>query len=641
MNFQDFCNGIQSVDNQVITTGNSVVIKFRNARGADFTISPSDIVKSLEFIRNNHLACQTSIENHELFSKASYLEYQEKPYRALYDKFESIEELKAVAALGKSQTKALTQIITKFICYFAQIRYLGVDSNTQLDVNSIEKALKEIPNEINKPFTNSSANKLNSFKQAFQNWLKEKNKSEKTIKEYSETVINCADKIISSIVKVDQSLYDVKSILEAEKLISLLDNNSEWEHKKSSGHGMYIAGTKRYLEFLRNYFNFISIPKGFLLLAGISGTGKSRFVREQARDKNHYCLVPVRPDWHEPSDLTGYVSRIGSERYVTTELLCFIAAAWRNAWAAANKGGIELKPVNQITPYWLCLDEMNLAPVEQYFADYLAVLETRVWTDNKYHCFPLLKAEVFNKEAHICLKLRKDLGLEDAAYDGLWEYFSCHGIPLPPNLIVAGTVNMDETTHGFSRKVIDRALTIDFGCFFPNDFDDYFEAKTRNKILSFPLHSCVRTEDLRIVAADPDGQKSIGFISAVNKVLKDTPFELAFRALNELLISLVCFKPETPGQLQAVWDDFLMTKVLPRIDGDTEKLRSKRGTINLLEDLSEVARQQLSDIWDSQRPDLLREKSDGTLLNIDCHSKKKMAWMSKRLADNGFTSFWP
>jgi len=390
------------------------------------------------------------------------------------------------------------------------------------------------------------------------------------------------------------------------------------------------------------------LSKPFILLAGISGTGKTRFVREQAKahrdDLSNYCLIPVRPDWREPSDLLGYVSRIGTPRYVVTELLSFVVKAWKEAAQSATVDASVTKPVTAMTPYWLCLDEMNLAPVEQYFADYLSVLESREWTADGYRCLPLLKAELFNKDEEITNRLRADLGLintDSEDYDGLWNYFKTVGIPLPPNLIVAGTVNMDETTHGFSRKVIDRAFTIDFGAFFPNDFSHYFVSTTRNKTLSFPALSRVEQNDLSIVTADPDGSKSIAFLNEINSILKNTPFELAFRALNELLISLVCFKPKDDAELQAVWDDFLMTKVLPRIDGDTEKLRSKTGAINLLEDLSEVATKQLSAIWDSQRPDLLREESDGTLLNIDCHSKKKMAWMSKRLSDNGFTSFWP
>lgn len=391
-----------------------------------------------------------------------------------------------------------------------------------------------------------------------------------------------------------------------------------------------------------------STPKPFILLAGISGTGKTRFVRDQAKvhkgNLSNYCLIPVRPDWHEPSDLLGYVSRIGTPRYVVTELLSFVVKAWKNAAQSATVDAIVIKPVNDMTPYWLCLDEMNLAPVEQYFADYLSVLESREWADDGYRCLPLLKAELFNKDEGITEQLRMDLGLGDAAYTELWNYFKTTGIPLPPNLIVAGTVNMDETTHGFSRKVIDRAFTIDFGAFFPNDFSHYFAPATVNKTLSFPVLSKVEQSDLSNVTADPDGSKSIAFLNAINKVLKNTPFELAFRALNELLISLVCFQPEDDAALQAVWDDFLMTKVLPRIDGDGHKL-GLDGEESLLTKLEKISKDQMPAIWDAQRPDLLRENIDQSPqpspLLINCRSAQKLQWMQKRLADNSFTSFWP
>lgn len=387
------------------------------------------------------------------------------------------------------------------------------------------------------------------------------------------------------------------------------------------------------------------LSKPFILLAGISGTGKSRYVKNQAlahniEDRSNYCLIPVRPDWHEPSDLMGYVSGINTQRYIATEFLIFIVAAWKNAFASADKSGISLKPVVQITPYWLCLDEMNLAPVEQYFADYLAVIETCKWSGNNYECAPLLKAKVFSKNASIAAQLRNDLELNDAVFNGLWEYFSTKGIPLPPNLIVAGTVNMDETTHGFSRKVIDRAFSIDFGAFFPNDFSLYFGGQPLNRKLSFPVLTSVSKEDLQDIKADPDGAKSIAFISRINDVLASTPFELAYRALNELLISVACFQPETDIQLQAVWDDFLMTKVLPRIEGDAQKLQVT-GQSSLLIRLIQQAKAVLNGIWDTERPDLLRSANDGGELLIPCRSKQKLSWMEKRLSENEFTSFWP
>jgi len=391
------------------------------------------------------------------------------------------------------------------------------------------------------------------------------------------------------------------------------------------------------------------LPKPFLLLAGISGTGKSRFVRQQAEqhrsDLNNFCLIAVRPDWHEPSDLLGYISRIsgdGKARYVVTDVLKFMVKAWLEAIESVSNDKIILKPIEAIPTFWLCLDEMNLAPVEQYFADYLAVIETRKWSNGEYSCQPLLKKASL-EQVEDQPSLRKDLDLSASQHDELWAYFLANGIALPPNLIVAGTVNMDETTHGFSRKVIDRAFTIDFGVFYPNDFNSYFqneEDKIQDKTLSFPLLSKVTAADLSDCLADSDGSLSIGFLSDVNNVLKNTPFELAYRALNELLPAVVSFAPQDARQLQAVWDDFLMSKLLPRIDGDGEKLHSNEND-SLLTQLSTVLETHLSAIWGTTRPDLLRENYDGSNIDVECRSKAKLQWMQNRLATNGFTSFWP
>jgi hypothetical protein len=383
-----------------------------------------------------------------------------------------------------------------------------------------------------------------------------------------------------------------------------------------------------------------STPKPFLLLAGISGTGKSRFVRNQAEqssiDGSNFRLIPVRPDWHEPSDLLGYVSRINGEEYVASSFLKFIVKAWIEACESATRDLITLKPLESITTYWACLDEMNLAPVEQYFADYLAVLETRDFNDDgKYQCSALVHPAQLLKKGNL-KDLQEVLGLE--FHNDLWDYFKTHGIPIPPNLIVAGTVNMDETTHGFSRKVIDRAFTIDFGAFFPNEFDEIFEPKSQPRPLTFSRHSRANREDLANVTADTDGSKSIAFLKEVNDCLKDTPFELAFRALNELLLAVMSFAPKDDLELSAVWDDFLMTKLLPRIEGDSEKL-SFDGTDSLLTALKSIVEKKLSST--GRRPDLLRTSSTGGVIDIENRSIKKIDWMQSRLVNSNFTSFWP
>jgi len=387
------------------------------------------------------------------------------------------------------------------------------------------------------------------------------------------------------------------------------------------------------------------LPKPFLLLAGISGTGKTRFVREQARASDptgdNYCLVPVRPDWHEPSDLLGYISRLsGKAEYVTTDVLNFIVKAWRAAAPAAGREGLgEID--QQCSPYWLCLDEMNLAPVEQYFADYLSVLESREFKGGLYSCEALLNADTLKRLIATDPALPVNLGLDGD--NSLWQYFLHYGISLPPNLIVAGTVNMDETTHGFSRKVIDRAITLDFGEFFPNDYSAFFEPTSVPVSFTWSSISHSSKEALK-TTADSDGSKSIVFLESINSVLKRTPFELAFRALNELLLQVICLQPSSDAELQALWDDFLMTKVLPRIDGDEDKLRSvgddAEGTI--LDELEETLANSLAIIWDEQRKDYFRiEKDGGDNCVIECRSKVKLAWMKERLEINTFTSYWP
>ncbi|MDP4536012.1 restriction endonuclease [Alkalimonas collagenimarina] len=404
----------------------------------------------------------------------------------------------------------------------------------------------------------------------------------------------------------------------------------------------------------------LHLSKPFILLAGISGTGKSRFVRKQAEAQGseaEFCqMVPVRPDWHEPSDLLGYVSRIGgAPKFIVTDALRFMVKAWKACDTEAivlpdGRAGWAGKPLDYINTYWLCLDEMNLAPVEQYFADYLSVIESRSWLydddaqgqDYLYCCEPILPAsalQVVTDQNTFAKELGLDI-IDSPADKQLWDAFLQYGIPVPFNMVVAGTVNMDETTHGFSRKVIDRALTFDFGRLFPNDFTNLWTGQPEPKKLSFSRYSQARPELMAGCVADSDGMKTISFLQAVNDVLRDSPFELAYRALNELLLAVICHSPADEPSLQAVWDDFMMCKVLPRIEGDDEKLSVSSDTVkteNLLDKLEQVLEKQLTAIWSTTRPELLLENANPVL----CRSEVKLEWMKNRLERNSFTSFWP
>lgn len=564
MSFQDFCDQEQDVDEQQVSINNTCVISFGKPDGTSFNVDPGDIAIFLEYLRDQHDICRSAVESHPRYTAESFIQYQEKPYRALYKLTVSDERLNTIRSLGGSQTKELTKIISKLICFLADVKYIGIEKDTQFDKNVVELALKKMPEDL---------------------------------------------RTLAGVVNTPSKARGVSN-----------------------------------KESLENWS--LSLTKPFLLLAGISGTGKTRFVREQARtfdaDLNNFCLVPVRPDWHEPSDLLGYVTRLtGTAQYVPTEVVKFIVRAWLAvAPHVAKEGCGELD--GTAVPYWLCLDEMNLAPVEQYFADYLSVLESRKFENGLYECDALIDKDMFQLLAKDDANFRANLGVES---DAFWAFFLANGIQLPPNLIVAGTVNMDETTHGFSRKVIDRAVTLDFGEFFPNDYSAFFNQTTLPVTFSWPMVTHASEAGLA-ATVDNDGTKSIAFLESVNEVLKKTPFELAYRALNELLLQVSCFQPATDGELQAVWDDFLMTKVLPRIDGDEDKLRSivTSGQRTVLYDLEKILIDKFKLIWPDElnRKDYFRVSKDtGKNIEIKCRSKFKLQWMRDRLEANTFTSFWP
>jgi hypothetical protein len=521
-----------------------------------------------------------------------------------------------------------------------------------------------------------------NLKAHFEQWLHEQGLSNATINKYVNQSINKADGILILIDNSMPSLYAVKTLQQCNELIEALQGDDRWNNINIAGKNMYSSGLKKYQSFIENYFckSYATVYKPFLLLAGIFGTGKTRFVREQAKyhsaaDVDNYCLVPVRPDWHEPSDLLGYMSRLnGHADYIPTAVLAFIVKAWLHIITQVNggKSGVKMswqgKPLASIVPFWLCLDEMNLAPVEQYFADYLSVLETRHWytsseldeynreysVNHQYHyeCEPLLNGALLrqlNDAASATLAEQLGLYLTVPLQKKIWAYFCQDGIAIPFNLIVAGTVNMDETTHGFSRKVIDRALTFDFNEFFPNDFAAFFTPSQQPKPLSYPIWSdgCAINEQ---PALDDYKIRSVSFLTAINQVLTGTPFELAYRALNELMLALLAHQPTNDAQLVAIWDDFMMCKVLPRIEGDSDKLRAIQSEhdampMSLLTALESVLCAQFGSQWDGLRPDLFNQprgcSAEMSQLQIACRTKKKLAWMQMRLTQQCFTSYWP
>ena len=380
--------------------------------------------------------------------------------------------------------------------------------------------------------------------------------------------------------------------------------------------------------------------KPFLLLSGISGTGKSRIVRELARacwgenseefkaqKPKNFEMIQVKPNWHDSSELIGYISRISGEPiFVAGEFLRFIAKAWED----------------KATPYFLCLDEMNLAPVEQYFAEYLSVIESRK-SDNKGNIItdPIINPaltdehdentqELIPQKWYVNLIDELLVGCPDDKIFGLRHQFLYDGISIPQNLIVIGTVNMDETTFSFSRKVLDRAMTIEM-----NDVDlDAGLTERYEHIGKLGYEELIGTA-VEGVDVYSDNQeicdKTLNYLKAVNAVLEGTPFKVAYRTRNEFLLYVVNNLPYnkdeegnelTEGYMIArALDEVTNMKILSRIEGDDTKV-----TDGLLENLKRGITEELTKISD----EFAAEKSV---------SLKKLHEMKQRLV-SGYTSFW-
>ena len=372
-----------------------------------------------------------------------------------------------------------------------------------------------------------------------------------------------------------------------------------------------------------NYRPYITAIKSkpFLLLAGISGTGKSRIVRELARacweegtdeykaqKPKNFQMVQVKPNWHDSSDLIGYVSRVsGKAEFVAGEFLKFIAKAWENTE----------------TPYFLCLDEMNLAPVEQYFAEYLSVIESRKsHEDGTVTTDPILEKSAEDWYRVLTSELTND--------DNVRNRFLEEGICIPQNFIVVGTVNMDETTFSFSRKVLDRAMTIEM-----NKVDLHGGLTKRHESIG-------KLSNAELVGSAVEGVDvyndytnvcdiALGYLQKVNDVLEGTPFKVAYRTRNELLLYVVnnlpyC-KDENGNDLEQGYviaralDEITSMKVLSRIEGDDTKVSDE-----LLDNLSKAIEDGLKTM-------------SGEENIVKSISLAKLKEMKAKLV-SGYTSFW-
>ncbi len=285
-----------------------------------------------------------------------------------------------------------------------------------------------------------------------------------------------------------------------------------------------------------NYYLSLK-TKPFVILTGISGTGKTKitelFARAVCQDYDkQYLQLPVRPDWNDDRNLLGYYNPL-TKKYLSTPFLKFIMDAVQDSE----------------NPYFVCLDEMNLARVEYYFSSFLSAMEST-------------KKIKLHGETNIKTENGIEIPVE---------------IEIPTNLFFTGTVNMDETTYRFSPKVLDRANTIEFNeikLLTPRVPEGTLAIKPEliGPFKTYFLNDKVRkngTSSEYTKWETENWDEQVGFLNSINEALEQYNLHFGYRIRDEIMRYLY-FTEELNS------DDFttnialdlqIKQKILPRIKG--------------------------------------------------------------------------
>lgn len=321
---------------------------------------------------------------------------------------------------------------------------------------------------------------------------------------------------------------------------------------------LHTAGLTFPVELVSQYLLALQ-AKRFVIFTGISGTGKTQLAMAVAAyyaedQQTNRAVVAVRPDWTDQRGLLGFYNPL-TRAYVTTPFLRFLLDA-------AAEVGLARREQRAPRPFFVVLDEMNLARVEYYFADFLSSLESG--------------------EA---LALHDDETLEAVGADGA-QVAVPRRLHIPANLFFTGTVNVDETTSMFSPKVLDRAFTVEFnhvdlGGFgaLPGsnsaEIEPLFLSSLPTSLLAAAPATATPKDAAWKAFRELDGGALSQFVEALHRILEAEGRHFGYRVANEIA-RFVTLAHAQAGQVEAArlaaLDLAILTKVLPKLNGTQQEL---------------------------------------------------------------------
>lgn len=392
--------------------------------------------------------------------------------------------------------------------------------------------------------------------------------------------------------------------------------------------------------------------KGFVILAGLTGSGKTKIAlkfiemieksvcAENTENQGNIeggCLhkfLSVRPDWTDPKYLLGYYNPI-REKYENPDMYQFINEAYEDF----IQNGPHAKP------YFIVLDEMNLAHVEYYFADLLSVSESgRVEPSS---------TESSVQKNYLTREKLKFIPDNIAGIDGV------RNLELPPNLYIIGTINVDETTFTISPKVIDRAFVIEFrdinleeykSILLENirednsrsdssGFDDLAE-RILNDLRKDGKFTAFFKEDIRDILKE-EADKLRGFydnLDKLNRALALMDLHFGYRVIDEIIMFLKnAMEAKEEGiihfdELNEIFDLAVMIKIHPKFHGSIRRLE-KPLLIMLLYALQNEVDEKLSELSADELFEKFKkvsgEESEGDKMTVIVKILDKLQAMNK------------